>query len=89
MDPLTMSFLGPIISGILGATMNRAASAFGDGSPKAPPPPRTPLQPMGQNRQQRQQRNPYADAAASGGMQGSMDPGMIRLEAARSLRQGG
>lgn len=80
------ALLGAIISSVVGSVANSMSKPD---APKAPPPPRTQLQPMGQNRQPRQQRNPYADAAAGGGMQASMDPGMIRLEAARSLRQGG
>lgn len=80
------ALLGAIISSVVGGV---ASAASKPDAPKPPPPPRTQLQPMGQNRQARQTRNPYADAAAAGGMQGSMDPGMIRLEAARSLRQGG
>lgn len=83
------ALLGAIISSVVGATANRATQALADDPPKPPDAPRTRMAPMGQNRQPRQQRNPYADAAAGGGMQGSMDPGMIRLEAARSLRQGG
>jgi hypothetical protein len=79
-------WLIPVITSIIGGAVSSASKPD---APKAPPPPRTQLQPMGQNRQARQSRNPYADAAAAGGMQGGIgDPGMVRLEAARSLRQG-
>ncbi len=86
-----MEWLLPVLGGLFTSLVNTGGFANTGGKQPEPKQERTPLQPMGSKASgmTRQRRNPYADAVA-GGMGGGMsgDPGMIRLEAARSLRQG-
>lgn len=85
-----MGLLEALIGGLITSLVGAGASAMSQPEPpKPPPPPRTRLgaMPSSENRMPRQRQNPYATAAGGGGVQMG-DPGMVRLEAARSLRGG-